>query len=101
MARHDRVSRFAPALLGLLITAPLSLLSAQGEAGGARIIEEGQPPVVIHPTVGDAVSAREAHGHGGGGGSKNLYYHGGTGGIGVETTPKIYLVLWGSQWSTD
>jgi hypothetical protein len=49
---------------------------------------------------------RDAHGHGpggggGGGSSPNLYYHGGTGGIGVETTPKVYLVLWGSQWSSD
>ncbi|HET8751017.1 MAG TPA: hypothetical protein VFM43_00650 [Gaiellaceae bacterium] len=33
--------------------------------------------------------------------SNNLYYHGGVGGIGVETTPKVYLVLWGSQWSSD
>jgi hypothetical protein len=31
----------------------------------------------------------------------NLFYHGGVGGIGVETTPKVYLVLWGSQWSSD
>jgi serine protease len=30
-----------------------------------------------------------------------LTYHGGTGGIGVETAPKGYLVLWGSQWSND
>jgi serine protease len=32
---------------------------------------------------------------------KNLAYNGGVGGIGVETTPKVYLVLWGSQWSND
>jgi serine protease len=31
--------------------------------------------------------------------SNNLYYHGGVGGIGVETAPKVYLVLWGSQWN--
>ena len=31
----------------------------------------------------------------------NLSYHGGTGGIGVETAPKVYLVFWGSQWSSD
>ena len=39
-------------------------------------------------------------------GSTNLYYHGGVsdgsaGTIGVETTPKVYLVFWGSQWSSD
>ncbi|HSR09457.1 MAG TPA: hypothetical protein VLM42_20150 [Bryobacteraceae bacterium] len=101
------VPEFVPTLLGLLIAAPLSLLYAQGSAGGVRFIEHGQPPVVIHATVGDAISAREAHGHGGGGGgSTNLYYHGGTsdgsaGTVGVETAPKIYLVLWGSQWNNN
>jgi serine protease len=35
------------------------------------------------------------------GGSNNLSYHGGVGGVGVETAPKVYLVLWGSQWSSD
>ena len=33
--------------------------------------------------------------------SKNLSYHGGVGGVGVETNPKVYLVMWGSQWSSD
>jgi serine protease len=31
--------------------------------------------------------------------SNNLAYQGGVGGIGVETAPKVYLVLWGSQWT--
>jgi hypothetical protein len=31
--------------------------------------------------------------------SNNLAYRGGVGGIGVETAPKVYLVLWGSQWT--
>jgi serine protease len=31
----------------------------------------------------------------------DLLYHGGIGGIGVETAPKIYLVLWGSQWNNN
>jgi hypothetical protein len=40
------------------------------------------------------------------GSSNNLYYHGGVsdgaaGTIGVETAPKVYLVFWGSQWSSD
>src|ERR1019366_2863339 len=90
MVHYDRVRGFVPVLLGLLMVTPLSLLHAQapsaasnsaGAAGGRRIIVEGQPPVVIHATVGAAVSAREARGHSGGG-STNLYYHGGTGGIG-------------------
>jgi hypothetical protein len=34
-------------------------------------------------------------------GASDLTYHGGVGGIGVETAPKVYLVLWGSQWTTS
>ena len=38
----------------------------------------------------------------GGGGSTNLTYHGGTGGSGVVTgADGVYLVYWGSQWSSD
>jgi hypothetical protein len=33
--------------------------------------------------------------------SNNLAYRGGVGGIGVETAPKLYLVVWGSQWGTN
>lgn len=77
----------------------------EGTAGGVRFLEEGQPPVIIHPTVESARAAREARQQGkpggGGGGTTNLNYHGGTGGIGVETAPKIYLVLWGSQWNNN
>ena len=91
-------------LAGLAAAAPPSAATASvGSAGVVRYIEQGQPPVVIHLTVEQAQSRRKArgsHGKPGGGGStgNNLYYHGGTGGIGVETAPKIYLVFWGSQW---
>jgi serine protease len=71
----------------------------EGTAGGVRVIEEGQPPVVIHATVEDAQRVRQ-FAHGGGVGT-NLSYHGGTGGTGVETAPRIYLVFWGSQWAND
>jgi serine protease len=34
--------------------------------------------------------------------SSNLYYHGGTRGIGVEAgADKVYLVYWGSQWNSN
>ena len=89
------VPGFASALLGLMSTASLSSLYAQGSANGVRFIEPGQPPVVVHGTAGSAAAAHEAHGHGGGGGgSNNLSYRGGIGGTGVEIAPKIYLVLW-------
>ncbi len=99
-------------VLGFLMAGPLALAQTQpqppmnfdGNPGGVRYLQEGQPPVVIHPTV-EAV--RKARGHGGGGStSSNLYYHGGTsdgsaGTIGVETAPKVYLVFWGSQWNNN
>jgi serine protease len=80
---------------------------ANPAAGGLRYLTPGLPPVMIHPTreasaaAADAKGARGKHGGGGGGTSVNLYYHGGTSGIGVETAPKIYLVLWGSQWNNN
>ncbi|MGE5624195.1 MAG: hypothetical protein ACM3ZT_01450 [Bacillota bacterium] len=75
----------------------------EGTAGGVRYLEEGQPPAIVHATVEDVQRFREAHrgearaSTSGG----NLSYHGGVGGIGVETAPKIYLVFWGSQWNNN
>ena len=102
---------FAPRIvipvIGCFIASASFVLHAQanaGPAGGVRYIEDGQPPVVIHPTVEAAQEAREEHAHAhvhNAASTNNLSYHGGTNGIGVETTPKIYLVLWGSQWSSD
>ena len=105
-------------LLGLLMLAPFSLLYGQGQgtpriyegtSGGPRIIEEGQPSVLVHPRLEDVNRSGEdggswqfaRSGSGTAGTVSKLSYHGGIGGIGVETTPKIYLVLWGSQWSSD
>src|SRR5260370_9532510 len=75
-----------------------------GTVGGLRVIEEGQPAVMIHVNVEEAKRFREANPNARPGQvqaastANDLYYHGGVGGIGVETAPKIYLVLWGSQW---
>ena len=95
--------------VGIALTLPVGLTANAappeilvGSAGVLRYIEPGQPPVVIHPTVEWAHQQRGAHGHGpstGGGGTNNLVYNGGVGGIGVETDPRVYLVLWGSQWN--
>ena len=51
----------------------------------------------IHSTVEGAQRARPGRPHR----TNDLYYHGGVGGIGVETAPKVYVVFWGSQWSND
>ncbi len=72
--------------------------------GGSRQIESGQPVASIHATVERMDRFRQAHPHAahgsthGGTAIKELSYHGGLGGNGVETAPKIYLVFWGSQW---
>lgn len=91
-------------LAGLAIGAePAAPMIYDGAPGGARILEAGQRPAVIHATVDDMERFRQnMHAAKSGGGSGgNLNYHGGTGGIGVETAPKIYLVLWGSQWTNN
>jgi hypothetical protein len=106
MGRRLLSPRFVVPLIGCFLASASCILHAQsdhasannnGAAGGLRYLTPGMPPVMIHPTT---EAAKEAHGHGGGG-SVNLYYHGGTGGVGVETAPKIYLVLWGSQWNSN
>lgn len=107
MYRNGRTLGFSR-LLSVLIATPLSVVYAQPQnppPGGPRIIEEGQPPVIIHATVDAMDRARQA-GHapqanGLAGTNSNLKYNGGTGGIGVETAPKIYLVFWGSQWNNN
>jgi hypothetical protein len=103
--------KYAPggflALLGLLIMSPLSQAQEpqkpmvyEGTPGGLRILEEGQPPAMIHATVDDMKRFREANPHLKAASTSNdLTYHGGVGGIGVETAPKVFLVLWGSQWN--
>ena len=110
MSRYVPKPRVIVPVLGFSLATALSVVCAHAQrpanagaaAGGVRYIEEGQPPVVIHPTVEAAQQAHEAHGPTQNAGtSKNLYYHGGVGGIGVETAPKIYLVLWGSQWNNN
>lgn len=88
-------------------TTPTVGFASNDTAGSVRYLEKGQPPVIIHFTVEQAMSRREAqggqHGPPGGGSTKtnNLIYNGGTSGIGVETAPKIYLVFWGSQWDNN
>ena len=79
----------------------------EGPVGGLRVIEEGQPPVMIHATTEQMKRFREANPNARHGSvraastSNDLFYHGGIGGIGVETAPKIYLILWGSQWDNN
>jgi hypothetical protein len=108
MSKCSLAPRFVAPLLGCFLAgtfslqaqAPLEPINPGGSAGGLRIIEEGQPPVMIHPTAEDSALAREAHPRPRAT-TNELSYHGGVGGIGVETSPKIYLILWGSQWNNN
>src|SRR5215472_5494137 len=116
MIRHKYAFGGALALVGFLLVSPLSRAQEpekepqrpmvyEGAPGGWRILEEGQPPAMIHATVEDMKRFREGNGyahHGGQAGTQSeLNFHGGIGGIGVETAPKVYLVLWGSQWNNN
>jgi serine protease len=103
-----RGARSVAVFLGCVFVTALPLLHGQGQSGkddetpgGTKFIELGQPPVHVHSTVERMEKYRAAHGGSGGSGAgtvNNLSYRGGSSGIGVETTPKIYLVLWGKQW---
>jgi len=118
------IRKYAPAyflaVLGFLVVSPSSRAQEpnkaqeankpmvfEGSVGGWRIIEEGQPPVMIHATAEEMKRFREANPHARPGQvqaastANDLTYHGGIGGIGVETAPKVYLVLWGSQWNNN
>src|SRR5215469_10736753 len=114
MIRYKYASVCLVALLGFLIASrfsnaqePNKPMVYEGTVGGLRVIEEGQPPVMIHATVEDMKRFREANPHARPGQvqaastANDLTYHGGIGGIGVETTPKVFLVLWGSQWNNN
>ena len=102
--RYVPVSRLVVPVVGFFLASAPAILQAQGPGqsetgGGWRQIESGMPPVMIHPTKEAAEHARAAFKGARPTHSSNLYYHGGVGGIGVESAPFVYLVLWGSQWN--
>jgi len=117
MIRSNYTSVCFVAVLGFLAFSPSSRAQEprqpqepmvyEDTVGGLRVIEEGQPPVMIHATLDEMKRFRESHPNARPGQvqeaspANDLYYHGGVGGIGVETVPKIYLVLWGSQWNNN
>jgi hypothetical protein len=98
---------FSPSLPAQEPRQPQEPMVYEDTVGGLRVIEEGQPPVMIHATLDEMKRFRETHPNARPGQvqaastANDLYYHGGVGGIGVETAPKIYLVLWGSQWNNN
>ena len=70
-----------------------------GWAGSAMTTAVAQSPGGMETVHQSSVrAARPASSSSG----SNLYYHGGTGGYGVETgADRVYLVYWGSQWNKN
>ena len=99
------------------MTAIASLILGSLTAGTAFGQDMGSnnpySPANGHPYRHGVVPTREAWQHmkeyatfnagpGGAGASKTLSYGGGVDGIGVTSgTPKVYLVVWGTQWGTQ
>ena len=97
-------SRYLGAVVGVVVTAGVLATALSASASNARLskpIARSSSMHVFRPFgyTQHGKPARPVH-------SKNLYYHGGVsdglaGTIGVETAPKVYLVLWGSQWTSN
>ncbi len=84
-----------------ILTRPILALGASAfvamavPALSAVASPSGNGTGVVHPSA-----TKAAGGHGGHG--SLLTYHGGVGGVGVETgADKVYLVYWGSQWNNN
>src|SRR4051794_25886546 len=84
------------ALVGVLATAGALTTAFGASAAPASSHAQAAKPSVMRPLgfkpVQHSKPARPRR-------TNNLAYRGGVGGIGVETAPKVYLVLWGSQWT--
>ena len=78
------------ALVAVLATAA-TLSAAAGQAASPSSMKLSKTSVM---RVFKGKPARPTH-------TNNLSYRGGVGGIGVETAPKVYLVVWGSQWGPN
>lgn len=82
------------ALVGVLATAGALTASAAARPAGshAHAKVSVMRPLGFKPAKSKPARPRRTN---------NLSYQGGIGGIGVETAPKVYLVVWGSQWGTN
>ena len=80
-------------LAGVLVPAVVVAAAlASSASAGSPLAKAQAKPQMMKPWVEGSSRSRPRR-------SNNLTYHGGVGGIGVETAPKLYLVFWGSQWN--
>jgi hypothetical protein len=109
MMYRSSVARFASAALTLVAAAACTEVSRSPTAPAVPVdisasrsvrpdVMETLSRAVSHSTVEGVQRARASHHRSGG---NDLLYHGGVGGIGVETTPHVYVVFWGSQWNNN
>jgi len=110
MSYRSSVARFASAVLTLVVAAACTDISRTPTAPAVPVdisASRSKAPdgmetlsrAVIHSTVEGAQRARASRLRPRR--SSNLTYHGGVGGIGVETAPRVYVVFWGSQWNNN
>jgi hypothetical protein len=96
---NGKVNVVKQRLLTLVVSASLLGIASAGstrlahaDGGGAPNAQAGQD----RPQIMMRINGSNPHHTQ----SSNLSYHGGTGGVGVETgADKVYLVYWGSQWN--
>jgi hypothetical protein len=106
---YPNLARLAGAVVTLLVAAACSDVNRSPTAPD-RLSTDQSPSLsqspshfevlhgaAIHATVGNVHAAHGARPTR----STQLYYHGGVGGIGIESAPKVYLVLYGSQWTNN
>src|SRR3982750_2204804 len=106
---HSNLARLAGAVVTLFVAAACSDVNRSPTAPDRLSTDQtpslSQSPshfevlhgAAIHATVGNVHAAHGARPTR----STQLYYHGGVGGIGIESAPKVYLVLYGSQWTNN
>jgi len=98
-SRSVIVASFAT-LGSVAIAVALAFTLFAGHAGASPAASQSSGSAVLHSI--HAMKVKGACHHNCGGGGNNLTYHGGVGGVGVETgADKVYLVYWGSQWNSN
>ena len=106
MHQRPNAARIAGALVTLLVVAactdrgasPVAPVEPSASFENAVSQQEVLEHAVAHRTV---EGQREARASGQASTTSDLFYHGGVGGIGVETAPRVYVVFWGSQWNNN
>jgi hypothetical protein len=87
----------------LLIALSVSLVGVSAGSAHLARADSGSASSAMAPQDRPQILMRVRGATGLSGTSSNLYYHGGIGGVGVETSTgkEVYLVYWGSQWNNN